>query len=214
MFPKGFPYEMQVYISIFSVDGENDADVLGMIGASAALCLSDIPFAGPLGAVRVGRVDGEMVINPTRSNLEESDIDLIVSGTDVSIASVEGGAQEITEADLLSALRFGHEQIQIAPGGSLDLYVSGRVGSVGFIELGDPTDPSAFRLYIADGGRSPIQIGAEKINGAIYAPNATVTWIGYTRLNGAVLAKNVDGPNVPDVDETNTIQVLREHRAV
>ncbi len=112
MFPKRFPFEIQVYISILSVDGENDADVLGMLGASTALCLSDIPFSGPLGAVRVGRVDGEWLVNPTTSQLEESDIDLIVSGTAESIASVEGGAHEIDEADLLEALKFGHQHIQ------------------------------------------------------------------------------------------------------
>ena len=112
MFPKGFPYEVQVYVSIFSYDGENDADVLGMLGASAALCISDIPFAGPMGAVRVGRIDGELVINPTSSQLEECDIDIIVSGTLDSIASVEGGAHEVSEADLLEALEFGHKHIQ------------------------------------------------------------------------------------------------------
>ncbi|MBJ67960.1 MAG: polyribonucleotide nucleotidyltransferase [Gemmatimonadetes bacterium] len=112
MFPKKFPYEIQVYISILSVDGENDADVLGMLGASAALCISDIPFAGPMGAVRVGRVNGDFVINPTHSQLDESDIDLLVSGTDDSIASVEGGAHEISEEELVSALKFGHESIK------------------------------------------------------------------------------------------------------
>ena len=112
MFPKKFPYEIQVYISILSSDGENDADVLGMLGASAALCISDIPFAGPMGAVRVGRVGGEFVINPTYSQLEESDIDLIVSGTADSIASVEGGAHEISEEELVDALKFGHESIK------------------------------------------------------------------------------------------------------
>ncbi len=111
MFPKGFPYEVQVYITVLSVDGENDADVLGMLGASAALCISDICFEGPMGAVRVGRVDGQFVINPTFTQLEESDLDLIVSGTVDSIASVEGGAHEISEADLLEALRFAHLQI-------------------------------------------------------------------------------------------------------
>ncbi len=112
MFPKGFPYEVQVYITVLSVDGENDADVLGMLGASAALCISDICFEGPMGAVRVGRVDGNFVINPTYEQLEESDLDLIVSGTADSIASVEGGAHEILEADLLEALKFGHEHIR------------------------------------------------------------------------------------------------------
>ena len=112
MFPKRFPYEIQVYISVLSADGENDADVLGMVGASAALCLSDIPFAGPMGAVRVGRVNGQFVINPTHSQLEESDMDIIVSGTADSIASVEGGAHEVAEEDLLEALRFGHHYIK------------------------------------------------------------------------------------------------------
>ncbi len=112
MFPKGFYREVQVYISILSSDGENEADVLGMLGASAALCISDIPFSGPMGAVRVGRIEGEFFINPTNTQLEESDLDIIVSGTRDSIASVEGGAHEISEADLLEALKFGHLHIQ------------------------------------------------------------------------------------------------------
>ena len=95
-----------------SSDGENEADVLGMLGASASLCISDIPFSGPMGAVRVGRIEGELVINPTNTQLEESDLDIIVSGTRDSLASVEGGAHEIPEADLLEALKFGHIHIQ------------------------------------------------------------------------------------------------------
>jgi polyribonucleotide nucleotidyltransferase len=83
MFPKHLPYEIQVYITVLSADGENDADILGMIGASAALSISDIPFAGPMGAVRVGRIDGELVLNPTHSQLEESDLDIIVSHIDL-----------------------------------------------------------------------------------------------------------------------------------
>jgi len=112
MFPKSLPYEVQVYITVLSADGENDADVLGMVGASAAISLSDIPFAGPMGAVRVGRVDGELTVNPTHSQLESSDLDIVVSGTRDSIASVEGGGREIPEADLLAALKLGHEHIR------------------------------------------------------------------------------------------------------
>ena len=112
LFPKGFPYELQVYISIISSDGENDADVIGMVGASAALCISDIPFAGPVAAVRVGRVDGEYVINPTHAQMEESDIELIMSGNDESIMTVEGSSYEISEAELLEALKFGHGYIR------------------------------------------------------------------------------------------------------
>ena len=111
MFPKGFNYEVQVFITILSTDGENDADVLGMVGASVALGLSDIPFAGPLGAVRVGRVEGDLIVNPTRSQREESDMDLILSGTKDSIGTVEGGTHEVSEEDVLEALKFGHEHI-------------------------------------------------------------------------------------------------------
>ena len=108
MFPKKFPYEIQVYVSVLSYDGENDADVLGLIGASAALSISDIPFAGPMGAVRVGRINGEFVANPTSAQLDESDLEIIVCGTADSIVSVEGGAHEIAEQDLVDALAFGH----------------------------------------------------------------------------------------------------------
>ena len=111
MFPKKFPYEIQVYVSVLSYDGENDADVLGLIGASAALSISDIPFAGPMGAVRVGRINGEFVANPTSAQLDESDLEIIVCGTADSIVSVEGGAHEIAEQDLVDALAFGHECI-------------------------------------------------------------------------------------------------------
>jgi len=112
MFPKGFRYETQVFITVLSTDNENDADVLGMVGASAALCLSDIPFDGPIAAVRVGRVDGDLMVNPTMSQVDESDMDFIVSGTADSIGSVEGAAHEISEEALVEALEFAHEQIQ------------------------------------------------------------------------------------------------------
>ena len=112
MFPKKFHYEVQIYVSIFSYDGENDADVLGLLGASAALSISDIPFAGPMGAVRVGRMDGEFIANPTHSQQEECDIEIIVCGTSDSIVSVEGGAHEVSEQDLVDALAFGHEHIK------------------------------------------------------------------------------------------------------
>ena len=111
MFPKKFPYEIQVYVSVLSYDGENDADVLGLIGASAALSISDIPFAGPMGAVRVGRINGEFVANPTSAELDDSDLEIMVCGTADSIVSVEGGAHEIAEQDLVDALAFGHECI-------------------------------------------------------------------------------------------------------
>lgn len=112
MFPKGLRHEVQVVITVLSSDGENDADVLGMVGASAALCMSDIPFAAPVAALRVGRIEEELIVNPTMSQLDASDIDMIVAGTRDSIGTVEGGAHEVSEEDLLEALRFAHEQIR------------------------------------------------------------------------------------------------------
>ena len=112
MFPKEFRHEVQVFITVLSTDGENDADVLGMLGSGVSLCLSDIPFAAPIAAVRVARVDGDLMVNPTTSQLEESDMDIIVGGTADSIGAVEGGAHEISEAALLEALEFAHEHIK------------------------------------------------------------------------------------------------------
>ncbi len=112
LFPEDFPYEVQVIVWVLSADRENDADVLGVIGASAALTISDIPFGGPVGAVRVGRLNGAFVVNPTFAQLEESDLDLVVAGTEEAVIMVEGEAREIPEDDLLAALDFGHSHIK------------------------------------------------------------------------------------------------------
>ncbi|MDZ7393762.1 MAG: polyribonucleotide nucleotidyltransferase [candidate division KSB1 bacterium] len=112
LFPEDFPYEVQVIVWVLSADRENDADVLGVIGASAALTISDIPFGGPVGAVRVGRLNGAFVVNPTFAQLEESDLDLVVAGTEESVIMMEGEAREIAEDDLLAALDFGHRHIK------------------------------------------------------------------------------------------------------
>jgi len=95
LFPKNYRYETQVLVTVFSSDQEHDADVLGAIGASAALLISDIPFDGPIAEVRIGRANGGYVINPTLSQLEKSDLDLVVAGTAESIIMVEGEAKEI-----------------------------------------------------------------------------------------------------------------------
>jgi polyribonucleotide nucleotidyltransferase len=104
LFPEGYRNEVQVVISVLSTDQENDADVLGMIGASAALSISDAPFDGPIAAVRVGRMGDEIVINPTFSQLEDSDLDLVVAGTGESIVMFEGRAKEVPEEIILKAL--------------------------------------------------------------------------------------------------------------
>jgi polyribonucleotide nucleotidyltransferase len=112
LFPKGWRHETQVIATVLSMDQENDADMLAMIGASAALELSDIPFAGPIAALRVGRIEGTLVANPAIGDLERSDINIIVAGSRTGVVMVEGGAQIVPEADLLEAIFFAHAQMQ------------------------------------------------------------------------------------------------------
>jgi polyribonucleotide nucleotidyltransferase len=108
LFPQGYFYDTQVISLLLSADGENDPDILALNGASAALCVSDIPFAGPIGAVRVGRVNGQFVANPTHTEREESDLDLVYVGTENDIIMIEGAAREVPEADFVKALEFAH----------------------------------------------------------------------------------------------------------
>ncbi len=108
LFPHGYFYDTQVISLLLSADGENDPDILALNGASAALCVSDIPFAGPIGAVRVGRVKGQFVANPTHAEREQSDLDLIYVGTENDVIMIEGAAEEVPEADFVKALEFAH----------------------------------------------------------------------------------------------------------
>jgi polyribonucleotide nucleotidyltransferase len=108
MFPDWFRYETQVIVTVYSSDQEHDGDVLGAVAASAALSISDIPFEGPIAEVRVGRVNGEFVINPTFTALGQSDMDVTVAGTADSIVMVEGESKEISEKDMVDALAFAH----------------------------------------------------------------------------------------------------------
>lgn len=109
LFNKGWFNECQVYGLLLSADGENEPDVLSILGASAALMVSDIPWAGPLGAVRVARIDGKFVANPTNDEMAESDLDLLYVGNETDVVMYEGSADQITEADFIKALKFGQE---------------------------------------------------------------------------------------------------------
>lgn len=112
LFPKGWYNEVQVQTVVLSADGENDPDILSIIGASASLMVSDIPWDGPLGAVRVGRIGGKFVANPTHAEMAESDLDLVYVGNTTDVVMYEGAAKEITEADFNEALKFGQECCQ------------------------------------------------------------------------------------------------------
>ena len=112
LFPKGFQNEIQIIATVLSADQDNDPSILGMIGASSALSLSDIPFDGPIAGAKVGRIDGEFVLNPTHEELDLSDIDLFVAGSENAIIMVEGSAKEVKEEEILEAILFGHQSLQ------------------------------------------------------------------------------------------------------
>jgi polyribonucleotide nucleotidyltransferase len=112
LFPKGFMNEVQVVANVVSMNPEVDPDIAALIGTSAALAISGIPFAGPIGAARVGYINGEYVLNPTRSQLEESDLDLVVAGTKGAVLMVESEANSLSESVMLGSVVFGHEQMQ------------------------------------------------------------------------------------------------------
>src|SRR5713101_808811 len=112
LFPDGMRHDVQVVAMPLSVDQETPPDIVAMNAASAALAISDIPYDGPTGAVRVGLIDGKLTLNPSRDQLETSDLDLIVAGTRENVIMVEAGASEVTEAQMLAAIRFGHEAVK------------------------------------------------------------------------------------------------------
>jgi polyribonucleotide nucleotidyltransferase len=112
LFEKGFQYETQIIATVLSADMDNDPAILGMIGASAAVTFSGVPFSGPIAGARVGRIDGEFVLNPTHEEMGMSDIDLFVAGSEDAIIMVEGSAREVKEGEILEAILFGHRSLK------------------------------------------------------------------------------------------------------
>src|SRR4030042_4276813 len=116
LFPKGMRNDVQVVVTVLSADQENDPDVLGTMGASTALSISEIPFGGPVSAGRVGHIDGEYAVTPTYAQLKESALDLVVSSTRDAVMMVEAGASEVSEEIVLGAIRVGHEaNLEVSP---------------------------------------------------------------------------------------------------
>ncbi|MEO0304617.1 MAG: polyribonucleotide nucleotidyltransferase, partial [candidate division WOR-3 bacterium] len=112
LFPDDFINETQIIATLFSADGKIDTDVLGVIGASAALMISDIPFNGPVGACRVALVDGQLIDSPTFDELEDADLELVLAGTETTVTTIEASANEVSEEDMLRAIEFGHNIIR------------------------------------------------------------------------------------------------------
>lgn len=112
LFPKGFINEVQIMAMVLSSDGKNDSNVLAMIGASCALAISEIPFNGPISAIRIGKIDGQLIINPTFQQLETSALDLIITGTRDGVIMIEGASSELDEAAIHEAIAFGYEELK------------------------------------------------------------------------------------------------------
>ncbi|MDL2336049.1 MAG: polyribonucleotide nucleotidyltransferase, partial [Chloroflexota bacterium] len=140
LFPEGYKDDIQLVITVLSTDQENEPDVIGTVAASAALTISEIPFNGPVGAVRIGRIDGAFVVNPTFTQLAESELDLIVSGTRDAIMMVEAGAKLLPEDVMAEAILFGHKALQPLIDVQVELQkLVGKVKSTPFLEAGTPS---------------------------------------------------------------------------
>ncbi|MFH1857050.1 MAG: polyribonucleotide nucleotidyltransferase [Candidatus Omnitrophota bacterium] len=112
LFPKGLTNEIQVMAIVLSSDGENDSDILALIGASCALSVSGIPFKGPIGAIKIGRINGDFIINPSYSDLEESELELVVVGNKNDVVMIESGSKEVSREIMLEAIQFAHQSMQ------------------------------------------------------------------------------------------------------
>ena len=140
MFPDGYRHEIQIMSTVLSSDQENDGDILGITGASTALMISEVPFPEPISAVRVGCIEGELILNPTTVQLDDSDLDLVVAGSDSSIVMVEAGAREVGEELIVKALEFAHQAIRQLNG--LQRELQQRVGKPKRVWNGPKRDES------------------------------------------------------------------------
>ena len=183
LFPKGYLYDTQIIAVLLSADGENDPDMLCINGASAALSVSDIPFAGPVAAVRVGRVDGKFVANPTNSQRLNSDLDLVYVGNEKEVVMIEGEALEIAEDDFIAALKFGQESIQplIAAQKELAAKIAPVKRTPTLFQVSDELMEIAY------------QVAGDRIEAAIYTPSKTARnkAVGALKeeVSAAILAK-------------------------
>ncbi|MDB6116975.1 MAG: polynuc phos: polyribonucleotide nucleotidyltransferase [Verrucomicrobiaceae bacterium] len=161
LFPKGYLYETQVVALLLSADGENDPDILAINGASAALCVSDIPFAGPVGAVRIGRVDGNFIVNPTQTERLDSDLDLVYVGNATDVIMIEGAANELPEAEFVKALYFAQSEVTKIVAAQVELAkLAGKAKrEVPLMLVKDELLEVAY------------QIAGDRIEGALYQPS-------------------------------------------
>jgi polyribonucleotide nucleotidyltransferase len=160
LFPTGYLYDTQIISILLSADGQNDPDILAINGASAALCVSDIPFAGPIGAVRVGRVNGQFIANPTHDERDESDLDLIYVGTENDVIMIEGAADEIPETDFVAALEFAHAHAREMIRAQRELAA----------QVGKPKREMPLMTVNQDILEIAYRVAGDRIEGALYTP--------------------------------------------
>src|SRR3954451_933250 len=150
LFPKGFMDEVQIHLNVLAFDGENDPDIFAGLAASAAVALSDIPFLTPIAHVRVGRVDGQFVLNPTVQQVEYSDMDVVVAGTKHFVNMIEVGSREVKEDDVADAIKFGHDAVVQIVGMIEELMSKSSREKVGDVKSPDPGLIDAVRARVED----------------------------------------------------------------
>jgi polyribonucleotide nucleotidyltransferase len=178
LFPKGYLYDTQIISVLLSADGENDPDMLSINGASAALMVSDIPFAGPVGAVRVGRVNGQLIANPTHTQRAESDLDLVYVGTRDEVVMIEGAATEIPEAEFIAALEFAQVHTRALVEAQLQLAAA----------VNTPKREVPLMLVREDLLEIAYQVAGDRIEGAIYLPSKVARGKAVEALRNEVAA--------------------------
>jgi DNA polymerase III epsilon subunit family exonuclease len=199
LFPEGYKDDVQIVLTVLSTDQENDPDTIGTIAASAALTISEIPFSGPVGAVRVGRIDGELVLNPTIPELENSELDLVVSGTRDAIMMVEAGARILPEEVMAEAIMFGHRSLAAIT--ELQEQLREQVGKPKRVPYVEPTADSILQFVEASQGDRPFVVFDVETTSRDVKQGAIVE-IGAVRVNHGKIEERwstLVNPGVPIV---------------
>ena len=217
LFPEGYKDDVQIVLTVLSTDQQNNPDILGTIAASAALSISEIPFQGPIGAVRVGRIGGEFVVNPTYAQLKESDLDLVVSGTRDAIMMVEAGANLLTEDVMAEAILFGHRALQ--PVIDLQEQLQAQVGKKKRIPFIEPATDSVLDFVDAVEAKQPfvvfdlettswdvklgqiVEIGAVKVQGG----KVTDRWSTLVKPSRPIVGAQLHGITQKDVEKAPSV---------
>lgn len=195
MFPEDFRNEVQVVNTVLSVDNDNSPELTAMFGSSLATCISKVPFDGPIAGVKVGRVNGEFIINPTPDELEVSDIDLTVAGTKYAINMVEAGAREVSEEDMLEALMFGHEAVKELCAFQEEIIEEVGVGKMEYEHL-----------EISDELRNEIRtLASDKLDAALRIKGKLEKYAAIDAVKEEVVNKYEEGNSSLDKDELNEL---------